>query len=176
MQVVFTRSLDRRDVTLVTRDDGVRLSVPVFGKLEPIPHDLAHFVVEEELGLWNGFWGSVSEGAIFKGMQVLEGRQRPHARERSRQIQAANHTSILMSELLVEASLRAVRGEAPPDLYLYGVAEAMHSHSKAERLALLERMRLATEAMYQRWQAVAMGEPLIVVWSRCHLRRARSAS
>ncbi|HEX3272686.1 MAG TPA: hypothetical protein VHR15_18725 [Ktedonobacterales bacterium] len=48
------RSTDRWDQTIVTRQDGVRLSAPVFGPLEPIPQDLAHYVVEKELGLRDG--------------------------------------------------------------------------------------------------------------------------
>jgi hypothetical protein len=65
MDIAFTRSHDRRDETAVTRQDGVRLSVPVYGPLEPSPHDLAHYVVELELGLQDGFWASVAAGAIF---------------------------------------------------------------------------------------------------------------
>jgi hypothetical protein len=84
MDIRVWRSAGSQQATLATRRDGVRLSVPVFGKLDPLPHDLAHYVVERELGLPDGFWGSVAAGAIFAGMVVLEGRQPPHARERSR--------------------------------------------------------------------------------------------
>jgi hypothetical protein len=78
MDIHFIQSGYRRVGTIVTRQDGVRLSVPVFGPLEPIPHDLAHYVIELELGLQNGFWGSVAAGALFDGMKILAGRQRPH--------------------------------------------------------------------------------------------------
>ena len=60
MDILFIQSGYPRVETIVTRQDGVRLSVPVFGPLDPIPHDLAHYVVERELGLQNGFWGSVA--------------------------------------------------------------------------------------------------------------------
>lgn len=46
MDMAFARSRDRRARTVATRADGVRLAVLVFGKLDPIPHDLAHFLVE----------------------------------------------------------------------------------------------------------------------------------
>jgi hypothetical protein len=54
MDICFIRSTDRHDQTIVTRQDGVRLSVPVYGPLDPIPHHLAHYVVEMELGLRDG--------------------------------------------------------------------------------------------------------------------------
>jgi len=34
----------------------VRLSAHVYGPLDQIPHDLAHYVVEMELGLRDGLW------------------------------------------------------------------------------------------------------------------------
>jgi hypothetical protein len=33
-----------------------------------VPHDLATFVIERELGLAHGFWGCVAEGATFRSL------------------------------------------------------------------------------------------------------------
>jgi hypothetical protein len=95
MDICFIRSTNRQDQTIVTRQDGMCLSVPIYGPLEPIPHDLAHFVIEMELGLRDGLWGSIAGGAILEGMKVISGRQRPHAKERSQAIQHANRQGIL---------------------------------------------------------------------------------
>ena len=111
MDVLFRQSGFSREPALVSRSDGVHLSVPVFGRLDPIPHDLAHFVLELELGLQDGFFGSIADGAIFGGMRVLSGRQPPHAGERSRLVMKANHYTILFSEILVDRVLRALKGE-----------------------------------------------------------------
>jgi hypothetical protein len=43
MEIQFRESGVRRVPTIVSRADHVRLSVPVFGKLEPLPHVLAHY-------------------------------------------------------------------------------------------------------------------------------------
>ena len=40
-----------------------------------IPHDLAQFVVERELGYRHGFWGCVADGASFRSL-VQGGRKR----------------------------------------------------------------------------------------------------
>src|SRR5260221_5041868 len=111
MERLFRPSGGTRDATLVTRSDGVRLSVPVFGKLDPLPHDLAHVVLEDEWALHDGFWGSVAVGAIVAGMGMLGGRQPPHARARSRARMKAQHHGSRFSEILVDVVLRAVNSE-----------------------------------------------------------------
>jgi len=171
MDIVFTRSRDRRDVTFVTRRDGVRLSVPVFGKLDPIPHDLAHYVVERELELRDGFWGSVADGAIFTGMHVLEGRQPPHARERSQALQKTNGRGILFAEVVVDATLRAHKGEPLGNAAL--PVEYLGMRTRAERDELLAGLRFPIEEMCDRWAALAEGDTLLVDWpeARAHSRR-----
>lgn len=112
MEIIFTRSRNRWNQTIATRLDGVRVRVPVFGPLDPIPHDLAHYVIERALGLHDGFWGRVAAGALFGGMSVVNGRQKPHAGERSRALIAANPYAIGFAEVIVGAVLHAVKGEA----------------------------------------------------------------
>jgi hypothetical protein len=177
MEIIFTRSRDRRDATIVTRRDGVRLSVPVYGKLDPIPHDLAHYVVERELGLRDGFWGSVAEGAVFAGMRILDGRQRPHVRERSQELQRANGRGILFAELVVEAVMRTIMGVRLGNEPL--AIEHAGLRTRADRDALLARLRPAAEAMCARWGETAPGGTLTVSWAdvplwatRQHGRRA----
>jgi hypothetical protein len=86
MKITFTRSGERTYTTTALRDDGVLLDVPNSDRTFRLPHDLAHYVVERELGLKRGFWGCVAAGAMFDGLKVLSGRQPPHAAERSKAI------------------------------------------------------------------------------------------
>ncbi len=60
---------------------GVRLSVPVFGVLDPRFHDLAHCDIERkrERDLQDEYWASVAAGITVDGMAVLRVRQQPHA-------------------------------------------------------------------------------------------------
>jgi hypothetical protein len=164
MDILFRRSVDGRQTTLVTRRDGVRLSVPVFGKLDPLPHDLAHYVIEQELGLPNGFWGSVAAGAIFEGMLILEGRQPPHARERSRAIMKAHHRGIIFSEVVVEVAVRAVLNEPLDQDPLPIESPFVASRTRADRDALLARLLPAIRAMCLQWQAVRVDGSLLVIW------------
>jgi hypothetical protein len=173
MEMLFRQSGVNRDVTLVTRSDGVRLSVPVFGKLDPIPHDLAHFVIEEELALHDGFWGSVAAGAIFEGMRILGGRQRPHARERSRALMKAHHQGILFSEIMVDVVLRAVNGEPLGTDPLPIASPNIPSRTRADRDALIWQVLPAMQVMCDRWQATPPGATLLVVWPDQARRQGR---
>ena len=46
VRIIVGRLDAKRYATVVERDDGVRLSVPGYGFMRPLPHDLAHYVVE----------------------------------------------------------------------------------------------------------------------------------
>jgi len=62
LEVAFVRRRGHRDVVYVSRDDGTSTSwqFPAYG--DGLPHDLCHLVVEQELGLTDGFWGLVDHG------------------------------------------------------------------------------------------------------------------
>lgn len=63
MDVAIARKPGERDRIYVHRDDGTEVAwqFPTYGDL--LAHDLVHFVVEQELGLTDGFWGLVQGGA-----------------------------------------------------------------------------------------------------------------
>jgi hypothetical protein len=164
MDIFFRNSGFSREPSAAIRSDGVCLSIPVFGRLEPIPHDLAHFVIERELDLRNGFFGSVADGAIFGGMHVLSGRQPPHARERSRMVMKANHYTILFSEILVDRTLQALKDETVGTKPLPMTLPKIPSSTPAEREALIQRLVPKVQEMCERWQTIPMGETLLVVW------------
>jgi hypothetical protein len=162
MDILFVQSGHRRIATVVTRQDKVRLSVHVYGPLDPIPHDLAHYVIEQELGLQDGFWGSVAAGALFGGIKILAGRQRPHAAQRSREVLAAHRQEIGVSEILVDAGLRAVKGMGLDDAPL--PIDSPLVRTRADLNRLVAQLRPALARMCARWLTIAQGATLHVVW------------
>ena len=62
MQVSFVRHRGRRDHVYVLRSDGSSADwdFPSYG--DDLPHDLCHLVVEDALGIVEGFWGLVDGG------------------------------------------------------------------------------------------------------------------
>ena len=88
MLLRFTRLDERRYETVITRSDGVTYHVKGVGHMSSLPHDLAHFAVEQGLRITGGFWGSVADGAVFGSLTHVSGRRKPHAAERSNAVVA----------------------------------------------------------------------------------------
>jgi hypothetical protein len=62
LTVTFVRHRQRRDRVYVARGDGTSTfwDFPSYG--DRLPHDLCHLVVEDGLGIVDGFWGMVDRG------------------------------------------------------------------------------------------------------------------
>src|SRR4051812_45107456 len=99
-----------------------------------VPHDLAQFVIERALGITDGFWGLLANGATFPS---VPGRRvtRP-----GRALVREHHDSLVSVEVMTNMHFAAWRnGEATP------VAAAL-------------------DAMWVRWQALPEGERLCLEW------------
>src|SRR5437588_10063747 len=101
MQLTVTRLEEGRYETVVVRDDGVSYRVKGVAHMFAIPHDLAHFLVEQTLRLRHGFFGNVADGAVFKSMTHVEGRRKPKAAERSAALLKQNAAALNEAEVLV---------------------------------------------------------------------------
>ena len=112
MEITFTKTGARTYEVAVRRDDGVTLRVRTPDKPLKIPHDMVHYVVERELNMERGFWGSIAAGAVFGTVQVVSGRQPPHAAERSAALIKASYREQAAAELYVAVLQRvAVEGK-----------------------------------------------------------------
>ena len=109
MEATFTRNDHGRYVTHVMRDDKVALEIRGFDRTGGLPHDLAHFVVESELGLQFGFWGCIAAGAEFDSARVVGGRRPPHASERSKTILKEAGQRLTEAEVLVGVLIAAAQ-------------------------------------------------------------------
>ena len=99
------------------RDDGVSVALEggswnrIGGEIGRVPHDLAHLVVEEELGIAGGLWGLLAGGGLVKNAEFVGGRRPPHSARKARQITAAAREELLRTEVLVRlAADLSVRG------------------------------------------------------------------
>jgi hypothetical protein len=100
-----------------------------------LPHDLAQFVIERELGLREGFWGLLAHGAWFAS---VPGRRPTTA---GRALVRTHRDALAAAEKVVNAHYFAWRRGAPTP-----VAGAI-------------------ETMLARWRALAEGERLVLEWS-----------
>jgi hypothetical protein len=172
MRIIVTRVDARRYATVVERDDGVRLSVPGYGFMHAMPHDLAHYVVEANLRLERGLWGSVAAGAKLRGMQLLSGRQRPHADERAKQVEKAN-TSFLNEaeqlvacfEALVDQNVRSGTGQSKDAGVMLRRQKNKPTPTQIVEVCAVWR------SMQKRWDALAIGEAIELDWLTPRPRR-----
>ena len=86
LKIDYYKGATRRYRSVLHRADGVDIELDssscnkIGGAAGEVPHDIAHLVVEEELGLERGVWGVLAAGGLFRGASVVAGRQRPRRR------------------------------------------------------------------------------------------------
>jgi hypothetical protein len=178
MKITFSRIAERRFCTTIERDDGVKLQVPVYDRTSLMPHDLSHYVVERELRLRRGFWGSVADGALFAGMVILDGRQKPQAAPNSKELIKANHENVIEAEVLVSSFKEVIEKRLKPDSV---AAEArlaqrwmpQHPDAKPLNSETIQRVCSALLAAQHRWQSLKLGASFDVDWPRPRTRRRR---
>ncbi|MEU5880673.1 hypothetical protein [Spirillospora sp. NPDC047279] len=167
MQVTFHRTAGNVYFSTAARDDGVTVRVPGYDRTSPVPHDLAHFIAEREFELDRGFWGSVAAGAMFTNMTVLEGRRRPHAAERSKEILKANGAWIGVSEAVAGAVHDAVEEGHGAERALAAM-RAMQGIVSTEPLPVtagdIERAVAGLRTAAERWAQVPVGESMSLSW------------
>jgi hypothetical protein len=169
VEITFTKTDQRKYETLVRRDDGVLLSVQSPDRPASLPHDIAHYLVERELKLERGFWGSVAAGAVFGGMHVISGRRSPHAEDRSKAAMKAAGQQLTVAEIYVSVMQSVVRDGKEGDwpAVRARLDEAWRPFrgprwpvSAEEALRVCQALR---EAETQ-WQALPVGQSITVTW------------
>ena len=91
--------LHRRDGVVIELDGGG------YNQLDTgsLPHDLAHFVVEDALGLKAGLWGVIAAGGMFGHTKVIAGRRPPHAAKRAQAVVDGAGERLSQAEMLTRA-------------------------------------------------------------------------
>lgn len=166
--MVFTKGARGAYWCHVHRPDGAVVFVPGSDRKFRIPHDLAHVATESALSLADGVFGSVMDGALFRGMRVVSGR-RHHARRRSDQVIGFNRASraLTVAEVLAGAVHHAVETGDPARLLPQAreswavVREGPFPYALAELSAAHDRLA----ALGARWAALPVDGELDVPWT-----------
>jgi hypothetical protein len=165
VKITLHRTDARRYWTAIERDDGAGFEVRGIGFMGAVPHDLAHFTVESELGLANGFWGTVAAGGIFASMHATSGKRPFQADAKSAAVIRTNRTGLNDAELLVGAFTDALDQGIPALLMMLhrfqkGSAIKDAVVSDAEAVRVLEKLR----EMQKRWRDMPIEGELSLVW------------
>jgi hypothetical protein len=169
VKLTVTRLGEGRYETLIKRDDGVTFRLPGVGRKFSLPHDLAHFVVEQSLRLDHGFWGSVAAGAVFDQMLYVAGRRKPKAAERSRTVLKANAQALSEAEVLVRIFNEAFelgQGKNSAIIYAHLSQRRTPPGRKPFDLRDVERTISTWDGLLARWNELPAGGRLDLAWPR----------
>jgi hypothetical protein len=192
MYVAFRRTGTRRYAVIVTlTGQPSRAMDPAPGYDDDIPHDLVHYLVEAELGLTYGVYGSAARGGgTFIATSEREGTARERAREQRKQQRrertlrthderhAAEMANSERVALLCDVAWRRKHGQRPDPGRAAPVVGANDAADVARVVARLDAVALL-------WRELPVGGELVFEWPQVtphqqrqpeagHLQRARS--
>src|SRR5258705_7514806 len=107
MKVTFTRTAERR-YRVSVEGPGVVSSwmEPAPGYDARLPHDMAHFVVENELGISGGVFGQLAGGGHARTFQPTAEQASRKVAKRGNRIAASNRDDAMLSEKVVYLACR----------------------------------------------------------------------
>lgn len=146
--VVKVESGPHRAVVARPGAAAVQFAVYDYGPI--LPHDLVHYVVEDELGLEFGFWGLLAAGAKLQSVQAYGARDRRRLPPQDDPLVAAHITELLAAEGLVAAFSGLAGTEPLPEL----------------EPGQIDRIRARLAQLNERWQATGPGEVVRLRWPR----------
>jgi hypothetical protein len=174
MRICVRKGHGTRYRSTIHRADGAVIGLEggswnrIGGAVDRVPHDLAHLVVEETLGLRRGLWGILAAGGLVQNSEYVRGRRPPHAAARAKRVMDDSGEEIRQAEVLVRAIAGATLAGRRPDLdSLRGAvgprwwhpaltADAFSTIEAGLRATALEWDRLAPEASLERtWRWIA---------------------
>jgi len=155
MNVTFTRTAEHRYRVSVEGLGVVSAFMePAPGYDARLPHDLAHFVVESEIGIAGGVFGQLAAGGHANTFRPLGERPRSRVAKRGKRLATTNRDDAILSEKVVGIVCRIwTSGGAAPVRDVDGVA--------ADDLS---RVCRAFDAVSAVWSKLGIGESMTLTW------------
>jgi hypothetical protein len=168
-EIEFFKPEGRRYRSVLHRRDGLQIELDgggynkVGGPARELPHDLAHFVVEDGLKLEAGLWGVLSAGGMFGHAKVIAGRRPPHAAKRAQAVVDAAGDRLSQAEMLTRfvCDLALAGADRDPRQLKVRAGERWWRETSADDLA---RTCKALRDTSMRWRELKVGEVLLVAW------------
>lgn len=114
MNVTFTRTAERRYRVSVDGPGVVPSHMdPAPGYDPRLPHDMAHFVVENELGIAGGVFGQLASGGHASTFRPIGERPRGRVVRRGNRIATTSRDDAMLSEKVVTIACRVWNNGVP---------------------------------------------------------------
>jgi hypothetical protein len=191
MDVIFERTSRRSYAIEVHRPGAPIMRMdPAPGYDHHLPHDLQHFVVEEQLGLTRGIFGRLAQGGTAATFHVITSagadtratareRRRLHAREHRLRDEPSDvgaserATYVVWYDWLRHHDAPAMRTRAHEMRLAAGASlDAMPAGERDALLAALPRIRDRFDHLSNQWSSLPVGGRMTIAWSP---RRSRHA-
>ena len=163
MKVTFTKTGERR-YRVSVEGKGVISSwmEPAPGYDARLPHDMAHFVVENELGITGGVFGQLAGGGHARTFHPTDEQISRKVAKRGRRLAVANRGDAILSEKIIFLAWRIWNNDLSGGSTLKGVS--------AEDIRQVCREFDAVSAI---WSKLAVGESMTLVWRGSAARAVR---
>jgi hypothetical protein len=154
MNVTFTRTGERR-YRVSVEGPGIFSSwmEPAPGYNARLPHDMAHFVVENELGIKGGIFGQLAVGGDARTFRPTVEKKRRKIARRGKRIATSNRNDAILSEQIVYLAWQAWTRDVSKLPPLRGIATAD-----------IQRVCREFDAVSAVWSKLAVGESMTLVW------------
>lgn len=155
MEMRFIKLPGNRDaIEVVERQRGPDIQRAPRETGPTLPHDLAHAAVESALGIVDGFWGAVDEGAVFEDFKPLDPNPR-HRRSGLKRLSAVGEREAL-AEHKVSWAHRVWSGQRTEGRGL-GASPLTQNE--------LECASSALNVAYEKWKALPVMGRLVWRWA-----------
>ena len=126
-----------------------------------LPHDLAHFVVENELGIRGGVFGQIAAGGTagtFRPVDPVKNR----IKRKARSISDSNDADCLRSERVVDITVRIWKGDHPED----AISDSSLTREQVARICSI------FDEVSGVWSNLAVGCYMILEWKQPTQKRS----
>jgi len=164
MNVTFKRTAERRyRVSVEGRGVVSSWMEPAPGYDVRLPHDMAHFVVENELGIAGGIFGQLAAGGHARTFHPTDEQARRKVARRGKRIAVENRGAANLSERVLYLACQTWNND---DLSAVTPVEGVSAED-------IKRVCRAFEVVSAIWSKLAVGESMTLVWRGSAARAAR---
>ena len=163
MKVIFTRTGERRySVTVEGPDVVPSVMDPAPGYDPLLPHDMAHFVVENELGLM-GVFGQLASGGHAGTFRPTDDHKKSKTQKRGKRLAAANRKDAALSERVIFLAQRTWINDLTD-------VPAVKEVSASD----ITRICREFDTVSAVWSKLRVGESMTLVWRGTEKKRSKS--
>jgi hypothetical protein len=155
MNVTFTRTAER-NYRVSVEGPGVVSSwmEPAPGYDSRLPHDMAHFVVENELGITGGIFGQLAAGGNARTFHPTDKQALRKVAKRGKRLAVSNRGDASLSEKVVYLACRTWNSD------LSGMTTTLEGVSAED----IRRVCREFDAVSAIWSRLTVGESMTLVW------------